>query len=91
MSLKIIYSTKLKKDIKKIQHNKFLLEAFNNVTLLLSKWNSLPSNCYDHKLTWNYNKYRECHITPDFLLIYRVEEDKLTLYLLRAWSHSELF
>jgi mRNA interferase YafQ len=42
-------------------------------------------------LKWEYIWYRECHIRPDLLLIYRIYNDKLILSLLRVWSHSELF
>lgn len=45
----------------------------------------------DHKLVNNYDGARECHITPDWLLIYEIVEDKLILILLASGSHSELF
>ena len=45
----------------------------------------------DHKLVNNYDGVRECHITPDWLLIYEIVEDKLILILLASGSHSELF
>lgn len=45
----------------------------------------------DHALTGNFRGYRECHITPDWLLIYRRETDLLVLTLTRTGSHSELF
>ena len=50
----------------------------------------LPKN-KDHSLTGNYEGFRECHITPDWLLIYRIEENNLVLVLLRTGTHSDLF
>ncbi len=45
----------------------------------------------DHELTGNYKGFRECHIQPDWLLIYLIEDDKLTLTLTRTGTHSDLF
>jgi mRNA interferase YafQ len=45
----------------------------------------------DHQLIGNYKGYRECHITPDWLLIYKVEKDILTLSLTRTGTHNDLF
>lgn len=51
---------------------------------------SLPVKNQDHALTGNWKGYRECHIEPDWLLVYRKEEDKLILVLVRTGSHSDL-
>ena len=45
----------------------------------------------DHALKGDYMGYRECHITPDWLLIYKKENDMITLSLTRTGSHSDLF
>ena len=45
----------------------------------------------DHNLTGNYSEFRECHILPDWLLIYRINESNKTLELVRTGSHSDLF
>ena len=50
---------------------------------------SLPEKYKDHSLSGNYVNFRECHLKPDWLLIYKVDEE--TLYLTRLGSHSELF
>lgn len=57
--------------------------------MLLVEEKPLPTRCKDHKLTGNYVERRECHIAPDWLLVYRVEGD--ALYLERTGSHSDLF
>ena len=51
----------------------------------------LPAKYRDHALSGNYAGFRECHILPDWLLIYKVETDILTLTLTRTGSHSDLF
>lgn len=57
----------------------------------LSEGKSLDAKYNDHKLSGQYEGCRECHIEPDFLLIYRIYEEQLILYLIRVGSHSELF
>jgi mRNA interferase YafQ len=53
----------------------------------------LPPKYRDHSLVISkeYKNVRECHIEPDWLLVYRIENDELTLYLIRTGSHSDLF
>ena len=90
--LEINYGSKFKKDykrvIKRLGHKP---EIFANVVRMLSMEETLPSKYRDHALTGNYIGYRECHILPDWLLIYKIEADTLTLVLTRTGSHSDLF
>ena len=61
---------------------------------LFSNYNKeepLPARNNDHALTGNWKEYRECHITPDLLLIYRIEKSLELLFLTRVGSHSALF
>ena len=58
---------------------------------LLAKGKSLPEKNKDHTLIGNYVGRRECHITPDWLLIYEISNDELILYLTRTGTHSDLF
>ena len=53
--------------------------------------NALPPENRDHDLTGNWRGRRECHIQPDWLLIYRIEGDVLVLTLSRTGTHSDLF
>ena len=51
----------------------------------------MPEKFRDHDLTGNYKGCRECHIQPDWLLVYEVNNDELILYLIRTGTHSDLF
>jgi len=57
----------------------------------LSRGETLPEKNKDHALSGNWEGYRECHILPDWLLIYRIEDDLLILTLTRTGTHSDLF
>ena len=57
----------------------------------LQNWKSLEKKYKDHDLKWIYKWFRECHIKPDFLLVYEIDNNELLLILLRLWSHSEIF
>lgn len=57
----------------------------------LANQRPLDEKYRDHELTGNYRNFRECHIEPDWLLIYRIEKCELTLALVRTGTHSDLF
>lgn len=80
---------RFKKDLKKYGHKQAVIDAFDEVVDLLRRGQKLPEKYRDHPLSGNYNGYRECHIKPDVLLIYRTDEERL--YLARIGSHAELF
>lgn len=67
------------------------LNLLEDVVNTLAIQEPLPTSNCDHALTGNYAGYRECHIAPDWLLIYRVDEDELFLFLFRTGIHSDLF
>lgn len=91
MKYDIEFTNKFKKDLKLAQkQNKNLDELFKVIDILASG-NKLDSIYKDHRLTGNYKGNRECHIEPDWLLIYRIQNDILVLMLNRLGSHSELF
>lgn len=58
---------------------------------LLANGETLPLKYKDHSLIGDYADCRECHITPDWLLIYQINNNELILYLTRTGSHSDLF
>lgn len=89
--LKIQYQAKFKKDYKKIIKRGYNPEDFKTVVKILVSGNPLPEKYRDHGLSGNYIGFRECHINPDWLLIYRIDNDILTLTLLRTGTHSDLF
>lgn len=57
----------------------------------LANQRPLDEKYRDHELTGNYRNFRECHIEPEWLLIYRIEKGELTLALVRTGTHSDLF
>jgi mRNA interferase YafQ len=82
-------SNRFKKDLKKLQHNKTVLLELDNILKFLLLNRKLPEKYLDHPLIGNYKGYRECHIKPNVLLIYFLDE--AYVHLVRIGSHSELF
>lgn len=80
-----------KKDLKLAKKQGKDIDRLFEVINKLSNGETLESNYRDHELTGNYKGCRECHIAPDWLLVYEVIDDVLVLMLYRISSHSELF
>jgi len=91
MKYEIKRTSKFKKDYKIIKKRKYNLKFFIEVLEVLESGGKLAPKYKDHSLTGEYSGCRECHITPDWLLIYRLHEDKLILVLTRIGAHSDLF
>ena len=91
MSYTIKPSGRFQKDLKKAEKRGLNLSLLAEVIKILASGQSLPSKYKDHQLMGNYEKCRECHIQPDWLLIYEIFETDLILYLTRTGSHSDLF
>ncbi|MED9781884.1 MAG: type II toxin-antitoxin system YafQ family toxin [Peptococcaceae bacterium] len=89
--LKIKFLNSFKKDYKRIVKRGYDIALLENVIRMLADGETLPAKYRDHALTGNYSGYRECHITPDWLLIYEVRESELILVLSRTGTHSDLF
>jgi len=89
--LTIRYSTKFKRDYKLVKKRGYDVMLMEEVLDLLCSGQPLPPKYRDHNLTGNYAGCRECHITPDWLLIYELAVDELILYLTRTGTHSDLF
>ena len=89
--LKVRYSAKFKKDFKMIVKRGYDITLFEEVLMFLREQKPLPEKYSDHSLKGDYMGHRECHISPDWLLIYKVENDILTLSLTRTGTHSDLF
>ena len=87
----IVQTGKFKKDLKLVIKRGYNIELLGVVVDALAEGKELPAKYKDHTLTGNYKGCRECHITPDWLLIYEVDGDELYLYLTRTGSHSDLF
>ncbi len=91
MKYTIELSSKFKKDYKSIKKRGKNTALLQEVVELLADGESLPDLYHDHPLIGNYLGYRECHIQPDWLLIYRICEDRLILGLMRTGTHSDSF
>lgn len=91
--LKIEFSGQFKKDYKLAVKRGCNPQDLMTVVMILSEQKALPDKYRDHALgnSRNYHNVRECHIKPDWLLIYRICEDRLVLELLRTGTHSDLF
>ncbi len=91
MKYKIKTSNKFNKDLKKIQKRGYDLNLIKSVIQKLANGEKLPEKNKDHILLGNYKGCRECHITPDWLLVYELFNGELILYLTRTGTHSDLF
>ena len=89
--LTIKYQSEFKKDYKRIKKRGYDFRLLGKVIGLLAEGQSLPSEYKDHALIGDYSGCRECHIAPDWLLVYEVAEQDLILYLMRTGTHSDLF
>ena len=89
--LKIRYSAKFKKDFKLAQKRRLPLQELKDIIEKLASGKTLDAKHRDHVLSGNYAMFRECHIRPDWLLIYRINDDSLELLAHRTGTHSDLF
>ena len=83
-------SSRFKKDYKRIKKRGYDLSLLDDVIKLLAKGETLPTEYKDHALVGDLKGFRECHILPDWLLIYRINEGILILTLTRTGTHSDL-
>ena len=83
------YTTKFKKDLKRQQKRGKNLESLKYIIGALCNTGEAPQTCRPHKLSGNWAGYSECHVESDWLLIFTVEEETVTLY--RTGTHSDLF
>ena len=86
---RIVYSSRFKKDLKRARKRGLPLDRLEKIIDQLIAGDDLPPACRDHALHGEWSGYRECHILPDWLLIYRKTDE--TLYLVRTGSHADLF
>lgn len=80
-----------KKELKKAKKRGLDLQLLNEIVTMLQCGQPLPEKNEDHALTGNWDDHRECHIQPDWLLVYRIIENELILLLVRTGTHSDLF
>ena len=87
--LDVRYSNKFKKDFKTCVKRRYKMDLLQQVIDILRRPDTLPPKNTDHSLAGNYAGYRECHVTPDWLLIYSIDGNELLLY--RTGTHADLF
>ena len=84
-------TVRFQKDLKRIQKRGYDISLLTEVIKILASGHPLPEKNRDHPLSGNFDGCRECHITPDWLLIYEISNEELILYLTRTGTHSDLF
>jgi mRNA interferase YafQ len=89
MSLALLSTTAFEKDLKRVGKQGRNLDKLESVVVLLQQQRPLPTRCRPHPLRGNWTGHWDCHLEPDWLLLYRVTETELIL--VRTGSHSELF
>ena len=91
MKYQVVRTAHFNKELKRAEKRGLKLKDFQDVVNKLRKGELLEPKYKDHPLRGEYKGYRECHINPDWLLIYRKYEDNLILLLARTGTHSDLF
>lgn len=87
----IKYTTSFKKNYKRAIKRGLKVELLNQIITLLATGEPLPVKYRDHALSGDWAGYRECHIMPDWLLVYYIEDDTLVLTLTRTGTHSDIY
>lgn len=90
MKFRISWTSRFKKDYKLAMKRGLPIEKLDDVIRMLARGETLPASYRDHALTGNWKGHRECHIAPDWLLLYLAYEDALVLTLVRTGSHTDL-
>lgn len=85
------YQSAFKRDYKRIRKRGYDIRRLEDVIETLAKELPLPKECRDHDWGGNWSGFRECHIEPDWLLVYAIDHNDLVLILSRTGSHSDLF
>lgn len=91
MKYSIERTAQFKRDFKLAEKQGLDMAELAKVIMILANGDRLPDKYRDHELQGNYKGYRECHIEPDWLLIYKISSNILVLSLVRTGSHSRLF
>ena len=87
----IYFTNKMKHDAKRMKKRGKDISKLTNVLSQLASGSILDSKYRDHQLSGNMADFRECHIEPDWLLVYRIEDDKLILTATETGTHSDIF
>lgn len=88
---KIEFTNKMQKDTRLMKKRGKDISKLVNILNLLANGSQLPTYCCDHQLVGNFKGFRECHIEPDWILIYQYHDDILILTAAGTGTHSDLF
>ncbi len=89
--LELVTTGQFRKDYKRVKRRGYNMQLLEEILETLLNQQPLATSCHDHALTGNYTGFRECHVSPDWLLIYSVNENQLILTASRTGGHSDLF
>jgi mRNA interferase YafQ len=89
--LRITFTSKMKQDVKRVRKRGKDLRKLEEVLGILASQKPLPDYHRDHQLAGDLKDFRECHIEPDWLLMYQIRQAELVLSATRTGSHSDLF
>lgn len=84
-------TSKFAKDLRSCNKRGYNIRLLEDIVRKLADGEKLPEKNRDHALTGDFEGCRECHIQPDWLLVYKISGDTLYLYLVRTGTHSDLF
>ncbi|MDR0571134.1 MAG: type II toxin-antitoxin system YafQ family toxin [Clostridiales Family XIII bacterium] len=84
-------TTQFRKDLRRMAKRGADMTLLDEVIILLRRREPLPEKYRDHPLTGNWIGHRDCHIIPDWLLIYRIDDNALILTATRTGTHAEIF
>ena len=87
----VAYTARFKKQRKRLKARKYDISLLDEVVRRLAAGERLPEKYHDHALQGKWNGCRDCHILPDWILIYKIDQGVLTLLLCETGSHSDLF
>ncbi|MCD7748794.1 MAG: type II toxin-antitoxin system YafQ family toxin [Oscillospiraceae bacterium] len=88
---KVVPSSRFRKDYRLAVKRGYNMKLLEEVVDILAAGEPLDARYRDHMLSGKYDSVRECHITPDWLLVYDINETELNLLLLRTGTHSDIF
>ena len=89
--LDIEFTKQFRKDVARARKRGLDIRLLDGVLMKLRREEQLEARLRDHPLRGNYAGYRECHVQPDWLLVYKVKNDRVTLIAYRTGTHSDLF
>ena len=91
MKYEVKFTTQFRKDLKRAKKQHKDLDKLFEVVAKIANGEKLDVSLHDHELSGEYAGTRECHVEPDWLLVYEIRKDVLVLMLYRTGTHSDLF